>query len=315
MSWKGINPSLGGMTAALNAVMQNVPSPLLRSLDGAQDLFVFSDYSGMDAPGSAYLTYSFMLTDVARSQHALDALRSVRRTYGLGLRRMSYKGLSDAKKVSAVPAFIAGARQLHAHVITFAVAKSIRSLFHRSNRGNSDAELSRIADKYKSGGQEHLARILHFFSFSLAGISSPGQHVDWITDVDQIAPEQKWLADLVTLAGNLSSHYLTHSLGHFRLGTTRSDDGTRLLEDVCAVPDFFAGGIAETLSHQSVPSLSLPNGLVVPLAPTVRRKAVDVMRLLVNDGPGALRSTCLCIDPDGNSWRVQARYFHEMPQT
>ena len=313
MTWKGINPALGGMTTALNAVMQNVPSGLLRSLDGAKHVFVFSDYSGMDAPGAAYLTYSFMLTDVARSQHALDALHSARKTHGLGPRRMSYKGLSDTKKASAVPAFVAGARQLHAHVITFAVAKSIRSLFHRSGGDDSDADLSRIADKYKSGGQEHLARVLHFFSFALAGLSSQGQHVDWITDVDQIAPEQEWLADLVTLAGNLSSHYLTHSLGHFRLGTTRSDDGTRLLEDVCAVPDFFAGGIAETLSHQTIPSLNLPTGLVVPLAPTVRRKAVDVMRLLINDGLGALRSTCLCIEPDGNSWRIQARYFHEMP--
>lgn len=314
MTWKGINPAIGGMTTAWNAVMQNVPSRFLCSLDGARHVSVFSDYSGMNAPGLAYMTYSFMLTDLARCRLALDTLQNVRSTHGLGPRRMSYKGLSDATKASAVPAFVAGARQLRAHVITFAVSKSIRSLFHPSRGDDRDAELSRIADKYKSSGQEHLARVLHFFSFALAGLSSPGQDIDWITDVDQIVPEQEWLADLVKLAGSLSSHYLMHSLGHLRLGTTRSDDGTRLLEDLCAVPDFFAGGIAESLSHQSVPSLNLPMGMVVPIAPTVRRKAVDVMRLLTNDGPGTLRSTCLCIEPDGVRWRIQARYFHEIPQ-
>lgn len=313
MSWKGINPSIGGMTTAMDAVMKRVPGHLRCSLDGARRIFVFSDYSG-DSPSASYLVYSFLLADMARSQSAIDALIALRHGHSLGTRRMAYKGLGDAKKAAALTDFVAAARRVHGHVMTFAVAKSIQSLFHRVPNAESEERLGRMASKYKSGGQEHLARVLHFFAFALAGWSSPGQRVDWITDVDQIAPEQSWLADLVELAANLSSHYLTHDLGDFRLGTTRSDDGTLLLEDVCAIPDLFAGSVAECLSHQTVPPLTLPTGLITPLAPTVKHKAVKVLRLLTNDGPGPLRSTCICFEPDGQSWRIQARYFHEMPK-
>lgn len=286
-----------------------MPGGLFCSLDGATHVHVFSDYSA----GPRYLTYSFMLADLARSQRALESLVSVRQKHGLGPRRMAYKGLNDSRKAEAVPEFVEAARGFHAHVLTFAVSRSIPGLFHRANAADMDPSLTQLADRYKAGGQEHLARVLHFFAFALAGMSSPGQHVDWVTDVDQVAPEQEWLAGLVELAANLSSHYLTHTLGDFYVATTRSDDGTRLLEDVCAIPDFFAGSVAESLSHQSVAPLSLPTGLIVPLAPTVRSKAVDILRRLTNRGPGSLRSTCIGIEPEGDAWRIQARYFHEMP--
>jgi len=226
---------------------------------------------------------------------------------------MSYKNLQDRIRAAALPAFCEAACRLHGHIMTFAVAHSINTMFQPSPDEDSDTELSRIAAKYSSTRmREHLARILHFFAFSLAGLSRPGQHVEWFTDVDPVVPEQEWLHDFVNLAANLASHYLLHTLGDFRVGTTRSDDGTLLLEDLCAVPDLIAGASAQALSHQSVNALSLPRGLVVPLATTVRRKSVDVMRLLRNER-GSLRSTCLCIEPDGYRWRVQARYFHEMP--
>lgn len=313
MTWKGINPEIGGLTIAMNAVMEQIPKDLLCSLDGASHITVFSDYGGT-AKGQSYLTYSFMLVDLTRSRRAIQSLGAVRRKYSLGSRRMAYKSLSDSRKFAALPSFIAAARRLHAHVLTFAVPKTVRTLFSDSASNEDDDALSTILCKYKrGGGQEHLARVLHCFAFSLAGLSSPGQHIDWITDVDQIAPEQNWLDDLADLTANMSSHYLTHDLGNLRVATTRSDDGTRLLEDLCAVPDLFAGAIAETLSHQAVAPLAMPVGLVVPVSPTVRRKAVDVMLLLTNKGLGSLRSTCLCIEPNKDLWRIQARYFHEVP--
>lgn len=296
------------MTTTLDAVMQRIPAALLRSCQDAQTLHVFSDYSD----GPSYSSYSFMFTDLSQSRSGLDAFQALRSTTGFG-RRMSYKNLGDGVRAAALPGFCEAARQLHGHVMTFAIARSIDTLFAPSADDDSDAELSRIADKYGSPRmREHLARVLHFFAFSLAGLSRPGQHVEWFTDVDPVVPEQEWLHDFVNLAGNLASHYLVHTLGDMRIGTTRSDDGTLLLEDLCAVPDLIAGSVAQALSHQGVDPLTLPTGLVVPLAATVRRKSIHVLRLLRN-AVGGLRSTCLSIEPDGIKWRVQVRYFHEMP--
>ena len=185
MSWKDINSAIGGLTTPMNAVMKRVPTDLLCSLDGASHITVFSDYSG-DANSQSYLTYSFMLVDLAESCGAIQSLGAVRRKYSLGSRRMAYKSLGDSRKFAALPSFITAARWLHAHVLTFAVPKTVRTLFSDSASTQDDDVLSAILSKYKrGGGQEHLARVLHCFAFSLAGLSSSGQHIDWITDVDQ----------------------------------------------------------------------------------------------------------------------------------
>jgi hypothetical protein len=309
VSWKGINPAIGGLTTAIDAVLRRTPAADICSLEEATKLFVLSDYSGL-AADVRYLTYSFAFTNIAASRAALDRFTTIRRARSLGQRRMAYKGLNDRRKLAALPDFIGAARRLASHVVTFAVSKQINTLFQEES-GEADETLTRILARYKPSVREHLARVLHFFALSLAGLSSPGQDVDWITDIDNIAPEQVWLRDLTTLTANISGHYLNHNLGRLRVGTTRSDDGSGLLEDVCAVPDLFAGSIAEALTHQSMSPLDIPSRLVLPFNKTVRRKAVDVIIMLTRSGPGALTSSCICIEPEGTGFRVQSRRFHE----
>jgi hypothetical protein len=308
MTWKGLNQA-AGVTGVIDSLMRSLPHDLICSLDGAQHVHVFSDYSG-GYRGSDYLTYSFLLADLHRSQAALRSLTAVRGC--LGSRRMGYKSLGDRWRLAVLPEFLEGASRIHGHVFTIAVSKTARSLFGPRDDSEADPDLSAIANRYKA--QEHMGRILHFVSMAIAGFTSAGQHLDWITDVDDIAPEQDWLEGLVTLVANVSSHHLRHSLGNLRVGTTRSDDGSLMLEDLCAVPDLFAGAIAESLSHQSCDSLSLPEGLIVPLAPTVKGKAVGVLARLTNADSGSLRSTCICIEPQpSGGLRIQLRCFHEMP--
>jgi hypothetical protein len=287
--------------------MRAVPPNLLNSQGDAERLHIFSDYS----KGPNYRTYCYVVTDLAASGDSLQQLTELRSESGL-TRRMSYKDLGDKKRIAVLPGFCEATRSISGHAITFAVSNSITSLFHRS--GNLvDPTLAEAASRYRAAHvQEHLARVLHFFAFTLAGMSRAGQHVDWFTDVDEIVPEQDWLKSLTDLSANMASHYLCHNLGDFRVGTTRSDDGSLLLEDLCAVPDLFAGSVAQALSHQSVDSLSMPNGLVIPLKSGVRQKAVDVLRSLRNES-SRLKHTCLCIEPDEDRWRIQVRYFHEIP--
>lgn len=287
--------------------MKSVPSSTICPVRNSQHLHVFSDYSS----NSHYDTYSFLLADLVRSLPTLDGLQLLRQQHNL-TRRMSYKNLRDRVRLRVAPAFCDLASQMQGHVMTFAVSKKIGSLFSVSEDSSSDSDsLCRIADKYRKS-REHLARVLHFFGLSIAGLTTHGQNIDWYTDVDVIAPEQSWLEDLVEIAANLSSHYLPHTLGEFRVGTTRNDDGSLLLEDLCAIPDLMAGSIAELLSNMTCHPLAAEKGLIVPLSSSTRQKAIAVTYSLRNSA-GSLKSTCVCLEPDCERLRIQLRYFHEMP--
>jgi hypothetical protein len=86
-----------------------------------------------------------------------------------------------------------------------------------------------------------MLRVVHIVSFFLAGLSRAHQNVIWITDEDEIAANDNRMRELTNLFGNISSHYLPHSMGHFRCGTMKSDDGSRQLEDLASIPDLVAG--------------------------------------------------------------------------
>lgn len=270
------------------------PHQHIQSLNDAERILIFSDYSGQSRD-SKYHSYSFLLADIDKSTNALRQLASTRQKYNLHKRHFSYKSLNDKKRAAAQSAFASALRDVHGQVITYAISKSLPHLFRPSDAPGPDTTLSEFAARYKRKTQTHLARILHFLSISIAGMSSPGQHIFWFTDVDDIAPEQDWLHGLCELAGNMSSHYLQHELGHFRVGTTRSDDGTLLLEDLCAVPDLFAGSIAEILSNQS--TTGQPFNPFVRASPDAKPKAVNTIKLLWNKPDQNLRSCCVCIDP------------------
>jgi hypothetical protein len=94
-------------------------------------------------------------------------------------------------------------------------------------------------------------------------------------------------------------------LGHLRCGTTKSDDGSYDLEDLAAVPDLVAGGMAEFLAAADVPGAG-------PLSPLLRRvpqgltwKSRTIAPWSWSDGPLLRRFVCL-IDgvPGSSKWRA-----------
>ena len=74
------------------------------------------------------------------------------------------------------------------------------------------------------------------------------QNVFWFTDEDAIAANDDRLGDLTNLFAWISSQYLSFSMGHFRVGTSKSDDGSRQLEDFISIPDLVAGAFSEQLN-------------------------------------------------------------------
>ncbi len=83
----------------------------------------------------------------------------------------------------------------------------------------------------------------------------------------------------VALFGNIGSHYLSHTLGHLRIGTTKSDKGDRGVEDIVSVTDLAAGAICEVMSSYYREGM-LPkhsSGLILPPANGMSHKGKTIL--------------------------------------
>ena len=186
--------------------------------------------------------------------------QQIRKEFGLSNRRMSFKNLNDKRRRNALIPFLRNTFAAPSIFATFAIDKRIGSLFETSNDENPDA--AKLLRAWRPKIRERLLTALHIASFLVAGFSRSGQDVLWFTDEDEIASNDLQITNLTELFAIVSSHYLRHDLRHFRCGSTRSDSGTRDLEDLIAVPDLLAGAFSEMVNNLSK-SDSLPIGKVV----------------------------------------------------
>ena len=82
--------------------------------------------------------------------------------------------------------------------------------------------------------------IVHTLAFLLAGLGAPMQNVLWFTDEDSIAANEKRVSELTQLLSWISCLYMPFMMGQVRCGTSKSDDGSRQIEDYLAIPDLVA---------------------------------------------------------------------------
>lgn len=169
---------------------------------------------------------------------------------------MSYERLRDRSRRDAADAFLAVSDQLSGFLVTLMVEKTLR-LF----------ETEAIPDEFARWKRTPFERLLlatHLLSVLIAGITSPNQDVLWISDDDDLAPNESRLWDVCDVVGRISAHYLTHNLGHFRFATARADDGSRQIEDLLALPDFAAGWLPELLRAYQDTGAELSENIVTP---------------------------------------------------
>jgi hypothetical protein len=111
---------------------------------------------------------------------------------------------------------------------------------------------------------EELLRTTHLVACLQGGLSKPDQNIYWISDQDNIFANAQRSQDVSRLLSKFSSYYVGHSLGELGIGTTALDEGDRLEEDLTAVTDLVAGGIAETTNRLSeVCGGRIPHNLAV----------------------------------------------------
>jgi hypothetical protein len=254
---------------------------------------------------------SFLVTTPSSIGNWLPRQQYIRSTYLCDGRRLSYKGLNDQKKRGALFPFLSAANELHGVVFSVLIDKRLDGLLHTEEQSCLDApELANFSE-WKPQAIERMLRSIHVVSLLLRGLSAPSQSVLWISDQDDIVANEARHRQVVKVFGIALNHYLPHSLGHIRLGTTASDTGTRDLEDLVAIPDLVAGALTDIIPGLVSRTDLAAKRIFIPAYSDVKKKAGDLMDWF-SDNTQPLKRLVLVLDPSANTtkYRVTCVRFH-----
>jgi hypothetical protein len=261
-----------------------------------------SDYGGAHSK-SPFRTYGFLIADAQASPDWPNRCRVVRDAFLKDGRRMSFKNLNDFHRQHALIPFLEAAETLDGHVVVVAVTKSLTCLSTSSRGGSMEVwnRLHGFQAKWSPFAFEQMARIAHFFALFLGTWSSPGMHISWITDEDDIVANPERLDDTHQFAASLCGLYLRHKIGEFMMNTPAVISPDRSFEDFVAIPDLAAGMISEVLT---VPTSS--DGIRRPDAQ--EQSSLSLKSEIIADwfwhNRGTLKKSCILIDNAGKMFSV-----------
>lgn len=248
--WKPLRrPNLGMANSISDMILaEEWRSPgLLTDLRRTPTLLVASDYGGEHASAD-YQTISVLLADWMGLVTSWEPKRrDVRLRFANDGRRLSYKRLGDRQRGKMLLPFLGAANHLPGILATFLIDRRIKSFF----RSDSETSDNLVVDRstWKSKTFEKLLRVAHLGALLIAGMSSERQNILWVTDHDAIAANLKKHTEATNVIGSVLEGYLSHSLGHIRLATAQSDDGSLSIEDILAIPDIAAGAWGDIASN------------------------------------------------------------------
>jgi hypothetical protein len=266
-------------------------------------LFIGSDYSGSHKE-SDYNVFSFIIADFDAARRWTAKASTLRKCLLTDNRRLSFKKLNDKNIRRLLPFFLTSADSISGVLVSVAVSKKIESLFGSMGDHVATQELA----QWKPHVRERLGRIAHFVSLFLSGLTGEFQNILWITDADDVIANQAMHRQFVKVFAWICSNYLSHTLGHLRIGSTASDTGKRDVEDLVAIPDFAAGTLSELITQQTRNSC-LPQRLLVPLTSSCRPITARIAAWL-SDSSRALKKVSFVIDPSELSEGVTVKLIH-----
>ena len=247
--WHSVPAPEGTFSGLLDAEFARLDGKypnLLPDLRSASTILLGSDYSG-ESPDRPYVVFSFLMTSLASWERWELERRRVRDTHLSDLRRMSFKRLTDGQRRRALRPLLEAADELQGLSFSIAVSKRCDTVFAASPPLDLSNPEFAVYRKWKPAVLEKAFFVVHVLGVLLGGLATLGQDVIWFTDEDNIAANDDRVRELTQLFAWIGSQYLEFDLGHLRCGTSRSDDGSRQIEDYLAIPDLIAGALAEQM--------------------------------------------------------------------
>jgi len=227
----------------LAQMLSGLALPVIRG----RSLWVLSDYS-FDNPASDFDVVGLLLADPEASGD-WNCLRSqVRAKLLVDRRRMSWKKLnSDSRRRAAFFPFLKAAD----HICGLSIALA----FHRDSAFQiPDDDLRRFQDSFqltanwKARNFEQMFRIAYCTAMFIAGLSSHGQDIHWVSDQDRAFANEAIEKDTLGVVVKLLNIFSPHKLGELRYGTTSCTGSDLLEEDLAAIPDLMCGAACEILT-------------------------------------------------------------------
>ena len=294
--WKPICRPHLGMADSISEMIraEEWRSPdLLTDARASPTLLVASDYGG-EHRSAAYLTISVLVADLQGLVSSWEPQRRmVRSRFANDGRRLSYKKLGDRQRYKMLLPFLASANHIPGVVATFLIDRRIKSFF----RGETEPAEELVVDPktWKPRAFEKLLRVAHLGSLLIAGLSAERQNVLWITDHDAIAANLAKHTEATNVIASVLSGYLLHPVGHIRLATAQSDDGSLNVEDVLAIPDIAAGAWGEVSSNVASRLGRVAHATNVLATNNLLPKAHDVL-LWLSDNRHALKRIAFVVE-------------------
>jgi hypothetical protein len=271
-------PDLGFMNLLSNNVerVERDNQEAIPDIRRGDVLFIASDYSG-EHDLAEYQSLSFLFADLERCSTWEEMRTQLRQRHLSDGRRIAFKNLRDKKSRGVLNSFLDAANTIPGLSLTVLIHKDIESLFRTTGRiDRTEPELQNYLH-WPETSFEKMLRVVHIIGLFLAGLSRSGQDVIWFTDEDEIAANDDRLRELTAITMNITSHYLPHDLRHLRCGTTKSDNGTRQIEDLVSIPDLIAGALSEVLMAQNAEGLVPQDSLLLFRPHRLSSKTAEIM--------------------------------------
>lgn len=280
---------------------------LLTAVNRGPTLLVVSDYAG-DHRDSRFHSFSFLLADLAFLWYWDEVRSNLRRHMLSDGRRLTYKKLqSDNRRARVLVPFLRAANSIPGLLMTFLIDKRIESLFKPDPEFVPSVEPVVPPEHWRDKPFEKLLRVAHLGALLVSGLVGDGQNLLWISDQDEIVPNDERHVEACKLLGHVLGHYLNCDVGRLGFATTRSDDGSFLLEDIAALPDFAAGALAEVATSMARSGALSANEVLTPMDRGLPEKARALTGWLA-DSSYALKKLAFVIDyvpPD----RFQSKFL------
>lgn len=279
----------------------------LPDLRSGSTLLLGSDYSG-EHDGPPYLVFSFLMTTLESWAEWEPKRQLARQLHLKDSRRMSFKQLRDKMRQHALGPLLEAANCLNGLSLTIAVNKKCPSFFADPNPLDLSNPDFAPYTKWKPAVLEKAFFTVHVLGLLLAGLAAPNQSVLWFTDEDSIAANDERLRELTQLFAWVSTSYLEFGMGHLRCGTSKSDDGSRQIEDFLAIPDLAAGAINEQMSAKLNDPVKLHDVFWIRNG-SLSDKTNEIAWWLAGSTHPLKRLLCV-VEPNGNSDGHTVSWFH-----
>lgn len=280
--WNHLNrPELGILNSISNLIQAEewLKPDLLTSVRHGTDLFVASDYGG-EHKSSIYQSLSFIVVDLKFLWYWNEKRIELRKKFLKDSRRVSFKKLTENRRRQHLIHFLRVSNSIPGLLASFLIDKNIDSIFVETPESREIGALFIDKDKWAPKSYEKLLRIGHLGSLIISGLSAPGQNLLWVTDQDEIVSNVEKHTEATNVFGYCMDLTLPHNMGHFRLASTKSDSGSRDLEDLASIPDLAAGALAEFSTTLEYEGGFLDSDIMRPLSKNLSHKSKAILAWL-----------------------------------